>query len=62
LFSAILLYVMIRFHHTRNPVPSRTSHNAVIEFLWTVIPVLILVVIAIPLVQADVLHGRRAER
>jgi cytochrome c oxidase subunit II len=44
----LLLYVMVRFHHTRNPVPTRTSHNALIEFLWTVIPVLILVVIAIP--------------
>ena len=44
----LLLYVMVRFHHTRNPVPTRTSHNAVIEFLWTVIPVLILVIIAIP--------------
>jgi len=39
---------MIRFHHTWNPVPSRTSHNAVIGSFWTVIPVLILVVIAIP--------------
>ena len=44
----LLLYVMVRFHHSRNPEPSRTSHNALIEFLWTVIPVLILVVIAIP--------------
>jgi cytochrome c oxidase subunit II len=44
----LLLYVMVRFHHTRNPVPTRTSHNTVIEILWTVIPVLILVVIAIP--------------
>jgi len=44
----LLLYVMVRFHHTRNPVPTRTSHNALIEFLWTVIPVLVLVVIAIP--------------
>lgn len=44
----LLLYVMVRFHHRRNPVPTRTSHNAVIEILWTVIPVLILVVIAIP--------------
>jgi cytochrome c oxidase subunit 2 len=44
----LLVYVMVRFHHTRNPVPTRTSHNALIEFLWTVIPVLILVVIAIP--------------
>jgi len=44
----LLLYVMVRFHHSRNPVPTRTSHNTVIEILWTVIPVLILVVIAIP--------------
>jgi cytochrome c oxidase subunit II len=44
----LLLYVMIRFHHSRNPVPTRTSHNALIEILWTVIPVLILVAIAIP--------------
>jgi cytochrome c oxidase subunit II len=44
----LLVYVMWRFHHTRNPVPTRTSHNAVIEILWTVVPVLILVLIAIP--------------
>ena len=44
----LLLYVMVRFHHTRHPVPTRTSHNAVIEILWTVVPVLILVGIAIP--------------
>lgn len=44
----LLVYVMVRFHHSRNPVPTRTSHNAVIEIVWTVVPVLILVVIAIP--------------
>jgi cytochrome c oxidase subunit II len=44
----LLLYVMVRFHHSRNPVPTRTSHNPVIEILWTVVPVLILVGIAIP--------------
>ena len=44
----LLLYVMVRFHHSRNPVPTRTSHNALIEILWTVIPVVILVAIAIP--------------
>jgi cytochrome c oxidase subunit II len=44
----LLLYVMIRFHHSRNPTPTRTSHNPVIEISWTVIPVLILVAIAIP--------------
>jgi cytochrome c oxidase subunit 2 len=44
----LLVYVMVRFHHARNPVPTRTSHNPVIEILWTVVPVLILVGIAIP--------------
>ena len=44
----LLLYVIVRFSHRRNPVPSRTSHNTVIEMMWTIVPVLILVVIAIP--------------
>ena len=44
----LLVYAMWRFNHQRNPVPSRTSHNTVIEMLWTVVPVLILVSIAIP--------------
>src|SRR5205823_5561542 len=44
----LLGYVMFRFHHRRHPIPTRTSHNAVVEILWTVIPVLILVIIAIP--------------
>ena len=46
--AGLLLYVIFRFNHKRNPVPSRTSHNTVIEILWTTVPVLILIVIAIP--------------
>ncbi len=46
--AALLGYAVWRFDHRRNPVASRTSHNTVIEIAWTVIPVLILVVIAIP--------------
>jgi cytochrome c oxidase subunit II len=49
LFVGVLLgWVMYRYNAKRNPVPSRTSHNPVLEILWTVIPVLILVIIAIP--------------
>lgn len=48
LVLSLLGYVMLRFNARRNPVPSRTSHNTLIELLWTVIPVLILVTIAIP--------------
>jgi len=45
---SLLVYVMWRFNQQRNPAPSRTSHNTVIEMLWTVVPVLILISIAIP--------------
>jgi cytochrome c oxidase subunit II len=44
----LMLYVMWRFSEKRNPVPSRTTHNTTLEVLWTVVPVLILVLIAIP--------------
>ena len=46
--GGLLIWVMWRYHATRNPVPTRTAHNTVLEIAWTVIPVLILVVIAIP--------------
>ncbi len=42
----LLLYVMWRFSEKRNPNPSKTTHNTVIEVVWTVVPVLILVYIA----------------
>lgn len=45
---ALLVYVAWRFNEKANPVPSKTTHNALLEVAWTVIPVLILVVIAIP--------------
>jgi len=44
---ALMAYVMVRFRAGRNPVPSKTTHNTFIEVIWTAIPVLILVVIAI---------------
>jgi cytochrome c oxidase subunit 2 len=44
----LMLYVMWRFSEKRNPTPSRTTHNTLIEVIWTVVPVLILVMIAIP--------------
>jgi cytochrome c oxidase subunit 2 len=45
---ALLLWVMVRYNSKANPEPSRTSHNTTIEVAWTIIPVLILLVIAIP--------------
>jgi len=48
-FVAILLaWCMWRYNATRNPVPSQNSHNTPLEIAWTVIPVLILLVIAVP--------------
>ena len=44
----LLLYVMVRFRASRNPTPSRTSHNTLLEVVWTVLPVAILVLIAVP--------------
>src|SRR5262249_16790905 len=44
----LLIYVMVRFNAKANPVPSKTTHNSLVEVLWTVIPIIILVVIAIP--------------
>jgi cytochrome c oxidase subunit II len=44
----LLITVMVKFNARANPVPSRTTHNTLIEVLWTLVPVLILVGIAIP--------------
>lgn len=44
----LLLYVMVRFSARRNPTPSKTTHNTVVEVVWTVVPIIILVAIAIP--------------
>ena len=44
----LLLICIVKFNSKANPTPSRTTHNTMIEVAWTVIPVIILVVIAIP--------------
>ncbi len=44
----LLAYACWRFAESRNPVPSRRSHNTMLEIVWTAVPVLILVIIAIP--------------
>ncbi|ABV74896.1 Cytochrome c oxidase polypeptide II [Rickettsia akari str. Hartford] len=49
LFVAGLLgFVCIRFNAKNNPVPAKFSHNILIEIIWTVIPIIILVIIAVP--------------
>ena len=44
----LMVYVMVRFNARANPEPSKTTHNTLVEVVWTVVPILILVVIAIP--------------
>jgi cytochrome c oxidase subunit 2 len=44
----LLIYVCIKFREKPGVKPSKTSHNTIVEIIWTVVPVLILVVIAIP--------------
>jgi cytochrome c oxidase subunit 2 len=48
LVMALLGYCIVRFNAKRNPTPSKTSHNTLLEVAWTAIPVLILVAIAVP--------------
>lgn len=45
---ALLIFVMVRFRASKNPVPSRTTHNVALEFAWTIIPALVLAAIAFP--------------
>jgi cytochrome c oxidase subunit 2 len=45
---ALLVIVMVRFNARANPTPSRTTHNTLLEVMWTLVPVIILVTIAVP--------------
>jgi len=45
---ALLVWIIIRYNRRANPTPSKTHHNTLLEVAWTIIPVIILVIIAIP--------------
>ncbi len=45
---ALLAYVMVKFNAKANPTPAKFTHNVLVEVIWTAIPILILIVIAIP--------------
>ncbi len=45
---ALLIYVMIRFNAKSNPTPTKTTHNTLLEVAWTVLPIVILVILAVP--------------
>ena len=44
----LLSYTCIRFYHKNNPVPNKFTHNVGIEILWTIVPCILLIIIAIP--------------
>ena len=44
----LLIIVIVRFNAKANPTPSRFTHNTLVEVIWTALPVIILVIIAIP--------------
>ena len=44
----LMLYVMVRFRESRNPNPSKRTHNVAVEIIWTLVPCLILIVMAVP--------------
>jgi cytochrome c oxidase subunit II len=47
----LLVWVIFRYRRAANPTPSRTAHNTMIEIIWTLVPVLILVAIAVPSIK-----------
>ena len=60
----LLAWCIIRYRASKNPTPSRTSHNTFIEVIWTLGPVLVLLAIAIPsfqLLTAQYTPGEEAE-
>ncbi|MBU6235694.1 MAG: cytochrome c oxidase subunit II [Alphaproteobacteria bacterium] len=55
---ALLIWVVVRYNAKANPVPSKTTHNTLLEVVWTVIPVVILIVIAVPSFKVLFSQGR----
>lgn len=59
--TILLVYVLIRFNAKANPVPSTTTHNVLLEVIWTVVPVVILIVIAVPSFKLLFFEARNPE-
>ena len=61
LVFGLIVYVLLRFNERAHPKPSRTSHNTLLEIAWTTLPVLVLVVIAVPSFKTLYFMDRAAE-
>jgi len=59
----LLVIIVVRFNARANPTPSRTTHNTLLEVTWTIVPVIILVLIAVPSfgIKIDAVPGRLNE-
>lgn len=58
---ALMAYIIIRFNAKSNPVPSKTTHNTLLEVVWTGVPIVILVIIAIPSMKLLYFHDKAEE-
>ena len=45
---ALLVWIVFRYNAKRNPVPAAFTHNTLVEIAWTVLPIVVLIIIAIP--------------
>ncbi|MGH1456143.1 MAG: cytochrome c oxidase subunit II [Alphaproteobacteria bacterium] len=57
----LLVYVVVRFNRHVNKTPSKTTHNVLLEIVWTVVPVVILIIIAVPSFKILYQNDRIAE-
>lgn len=59
--TILMAYIMIRFREKANPVPSKTSHNVLIEVIWTIAPVVLLLFMVVPSMQLLYMQDRLPE-
>ncbi len=59
--TVLMLYIMVRFREKANPVPSKTSHNTLIEVIWTIGPIIILLAMVVPSMKLLYMQDRLPE-
>jgi cytochrome c oxidase subunit 2 len=57
----LMAYIAIRFKRSRNPNPSKTTHNVLLEIIWTIIPIIIVIAVMVPSLKL-LYHMDRAEK
>lgn len=58
---ALMVFIMVRFNEKANPVPSKTTHHVGLEIVWTIVPVLILLVMVVPSMKLLYMQDRLPE-